>query len=172
MAEIVQYSRNGESVYPVTIVEAIADATRMKNLRTVLTEVETKAAGWRLVQDSENPLKYTLVDSDGEAHGIINIPIDTFLDSATYNATTHILTLVFNTASGKTAVVVDLGALVDVYTEGDGISIEYHEISIQIDPASASFLSVSENGLRFGAEVISTTVYDNTNYPDITINAQ
>ena len=89
---------------------------------------------------------------------------DGMLDSATYNAKTHILTLTFNTAAGKTEPInVDLGTLVDTYTAGDGLYFSdegHHNFAIKIAAGSEEFLSVDANGLKVSgiATAISTAV--------------
>ena len=88
---------------------------------------------------------------------------DGLLESATYNANTHILTLTFNTDAGKSAIDVDLGTLVDTYTAGDGLYFSdegNHNFAIKIATDSESFLSVGANGLKVSgiATAISTAV--------------
>lgn len=88
---------------------------------------------------------------------------DGLLESATYNANTHILTLTFNTDAGKSAIDVDLGTLVDTYTAGDGLYFSdegHHNFAIKIATDSESFLSVDANGLKVSgiATAISTAV--------------
>ena len=89
---------------------------------------------------------------------------DGMLDSATYNANTHILTLTFNTDSGKTDPInVDLGTLVDTYTAGNGLYFSdegHHNFAIKIATGSEEFLSVDANGLKISgiATAISTAV--------------
>ena len=76
---------------------------------------------------------------------------DGLLESATYNAKTHILTLTFNTDAGKSAIDVDLGTLVDTYTAGDGLYFSdegHHNFAIKIATGSEEFLSVDANGLK------------------------
>lgn len=88
---------------------------------------------------------------------------DGLLESATYNANTHILTLTFNTDAGKSAIDVDLGTLVDTYTAGNGLYFSdegNHNFAIKIATDSESFLSVDANGLKVSgiATAISTAV--------------
>lgn len=89
---------------------------------------------------------------------------DGMLKSATYDAKTHILTLTFNTDSGKTDPInVDLGTLVDTYTAGDGLYFSDegdHNFAIKIATDSESFLSVDANGLKVSgiSTAISTAV--------------
>ena len=76
---------------------------------------------------------------------------DGLLESATYNANTHILTLTFNTDAGKSAITVDLGTLVDTYTAGNGLYFSdegHHNFAIKIATGSEEFLSVDANGLK------------------------
>ena len=88
---------------------------------------------------------------------------DGMLDSATYNAKTHILTLTFNTAAEKSVIDVDLGTLVDTYTAGDGLYFSdegHHNFAIKIATGSEEFLSVDANGLKISGigTAISTAV--------------
>lgn len=88
---------------------------------------------------------------------------DGLLESATYNAKTHILTLTFNTDAGKSAIDVDLGTLVDTYTAGDGLYFSdegHHNFAIKIATGSEEFLSVDANGLKISGigTAISTAV--------------
>ena len=89
---------------------------------------------------------------------------DGMLKSATYDAKTHILTLTFNTDSGKTEpITVDLGTLVDTYTAGDGLYFSdegHHNFAIKIATGSEEFLSVDANGLKISGigTAISTAV--------------
>lgn len=88
---------------------------------------------------------------------------DGLLESATYNANTHILTLTFNTDAGKSAIDVDLGTLVDTYTAGDGLYFSdegNHNFAIKIATGSEEFLSVDANGLKISGigAAISTAV--------------
>lgn len=91
---------------------------------------------------------------------------DGLLESATYDASTHILTLTFNTDSGKTDPInVDLGTLVDTYTAGDGLYFSdegNHNFAIKIATGSESFLSVDASGLKVSgiSTAISTAVGD------------
>lgn len=56
----------------------------------------------------------TYTDEDGGATNI-NLPLESFLDTAAFNAATQILTLTFNTQSGLSDINVDLSTLVDTY---------------------------------------------------------
>ena len=90
---------------------------------------------------------------------------DGLLESATYNANTHILTLTFNTDAGKSAIDVDLGTLVDTYTAGDGLYFSdegHHNFAIKIATDSEKFLTVDANGLKIsGIEAAISTAVGN-----------
>lgn len=90
---------------------------------------------------------------------------DGLLESATYNANTHILTLTFNTDAGKSAIDVDLGTLVDTYTAGDGLYFSdegNHNFAIKIATDSEKFLTVDANGLKIsGIETAISTAVGN-----------
>ena len=90
---------------------------------------------------------------------------DGLLESATYNANTHILTLTFNTDAGKSAIDVDLGTLVDTYTAGDGLYFSdagNHTFAIKIATGSEKFLTVDANGLKIsGIETAISTAVGN-----------
>ena len=90
---------------------------------------------------------------------------DGLLESATYNANTHILTLTFNTDAGKSAIDVDLSTLVDTYTAGNGLYFSdegHHNFAIKIATGSEEFLSVDANGLKISgiAAAISSAKSD------------
>lgn len=148
MAKRIKLSVGGVTAYPITITEAVADINSNKTLSTIISEMNTKVSGYSIVKSETSDLVYYLKDSDGATKGTINIPQDTFLDSASFNAETSKLTLSFNTASGKQAVEVSLASLVDTYTNGNGINLSNKTFSINIDTNSESYLSVSEGGIK------------------------
>lgn len=73
---------------------------------------------------------------------------DGMVDNVSFDASTKTLTITFNTASGKEAIDVDLTSLVDTYTAGNGIAISGNVVSLKVDSASESFLSVSSSGVK------------------------
>ena len=148
MAQKVKLSLNGVTSYPVTIAEAVAVISKSKNLKDVLTELEALAGVTYSIEKDESGLVYTLKDSNGNSKGTINIPQDTFLDSASFDAGTKKLNLVFNTASGKEAIAVDMSALVDTYTAGNGVEIANHKVSVKVDSTSESYLTVGTGGIK------------------------
>lgn len=76
-----------------------------------------------------------LKDANGTDLGKINTADfvkDGMLDTATFDETTHILTLTFNTAAGKEEIPVDLTSLVDTY---DGSTIRLKNVAIPTEDA-------------------------------------
>lgn len=78
---------------------------------------------------------------------------DGMLDSASLEVNpsgqsegTYIL-LTFNTDAGKENIYVNVTSLVDVYTAGNGISIDNNIVSVKIASSSESFLTVTEDGV-------------------------
>ena len=84
------------------------------------------------------------------------------LKSATYNESTHILTLTFNTDSGVTQpITVDLSTLVDTYKAGDGLDlvttgVDHPTFKINLD--NSSYLAVAGGKLRFDDTAIHTKI--------------
>lgn len=143
-------------------------------------------AGEKLIQKNENKELFTdlCVDIKKETEGTFIVIYgdsgktkeisrvnanafvkDGLLESATYNANTHILTLTFNTDAGKSAIDVDLGTLVDTYTAGDGLYFSdegHHNFAIKIATGSEKFLTVDANGLKIsGIEAAISTAVGN-----------
>lgn len=148
MAQKVKLSLNGVTSYPITIAQAVAVIGKSKTLDAVLSDLESLAGVTYSIEKDSSGLVYTLKDSQGNPKGTINIPQDTFLDSASFSAETKKLTLTFNTASGKEAISVDMSSLVDTYTAGNGIAISNHVVSAKVDSASESYLTVGTAGLK------------------------
>ena len=146
MAKKIKLTQGGVVAYPITIVEAIADAANNKSLSEILTGLQTEAGGWKLEQDANSSLVYHLKDSEGNSHGTINIPQDTFLAGATFDGATSILTLTFNTASGKEAIEVPMQKLVDTYTAGNGLSVTDKKFDLVIK-AGEKYLEVTADGI-------------------------
>ena len=146
MAKKIKLTQGGVVAYPITIVEAIADAANNKSLSEIITGLKTEAGGWKLEQDDNSSLVYHLKDSEGNSHGTINIPQDTFLDGATFDGATSILTLTFNTASGKESIEVPMQKLVDTYTAGNGLSVTDKKFDLVIK-AGEKYLEVTADGI-------------------------
>lgn len=146
MAKKIKLTQGGVVAYPITIVEAIADAANNKTLSEILTGLETSAGGWKLEQDANSSLVYHLNDSEGNSHGTINIPQDTFLAGATFDGASSILTLTFNTESGKQAIEVPMQSLVDTYTAGNGLSVTDKKFDLVIK-SGEKYLEVTADGI-------------------------
>lgn len=146
MAKKIKLTQGGVVAYPITIVEAIADAANNKSLSEIITGLKTEAGGWKLEQDDNSSLVYHLKDSEGNSHGTINIPQDTFLAGATFDGATSILTLTFNTASGKEAIEVPMQKLVDTYTAGNGLSVTDKKFDLVIK-SGEKYLEVTADGI-------------------------
>lgn len=153
MAQKIKLSLNGVTSYPITIAQAVAVIGKSKTLDAVLADLEALAGVTYSIEKDESGLIYTLKDSLGNSKGTINIPQDTFLDSASFDAGTKKLNLVFNTASGKEAIAVDMSALVDTYTAGNGVEIAEHVVSVKVDSASESYLTVGKGGIKLSGIV-------------------
>ena len=93
-------------------------------------------ASIKLVKSAENSLQYTLMVND-EARGSINIPKDQFLKNVTYDSEGKQLVFTFVTLDEDEHVErVPVGDLKDIYTAGDGITINGDNV------ISADFSSV------------------------------
>ena len=161
------------------VIEPIIDAgTKIKEGEKLLQKNASKELFTDLCVDiktetvNEKPATFIVIYGDsGKTKEISRVDASKFvkdgmLKSATYDAKTHILTLTFNTDSGKTEpITVDLGTLVDTYTAGDGLYFSdagNHTFAIKIATGSEEFLSVDANGLKISGigTAISTAVGD------------
>ena len=70
------------------------------------------------------------------------------VDNVQFDPTSKVLTITFNTISGKEAIPVNLSSLVDTYTAGNGIAIAGNVISVKRDTNSEGFLSVGTAGVK------------------------
>lgn len=74
---------------------------------------------------------------------------DGMVSNVSFDSASKILTITFNTDSGKEAIPVDLSSLVDIYTAGNGIDITKNVVSIKVDPTSEEgFLSIGTAGMK------------------------
>ena len=73
---------------------------------------------------------------------------DGMVDNVQFDPTSKVLTITFNTISGKEAIPVDLSSLVDTYTAGNGIDITRNVVSVKRDTNSEKFLSVGTAGVK------------------------
>ena len=111
----------------------------------LLSDISGNFGEINLVKKSD--LEYELQVGDRIA-GTINIPEDQFFKGSEYNPETHILTLTFKTSEGDQSQDINLSGLIDVYTAGNGLSLEGKVFSIKLDQSTESYLEVTENGLR------------------------
>ena len=154
-------------------IDTVIDAgTKIKEGEKLIQKNESKELFTDLCVDIKKETEGTFIiiyGDSGKTKEISRVNANAFvkdgmLDSATYNAKTHILTLTFNTAAGKAEPInVDLGTLVDTYTAGDGLYFSdegNHNFAIKIATDSESFLSVGANGLKVSgiSTAISTAV--------------
>lgn len=73
---------------------------------------------------------------------------DGMVDNVEFDPKTKILTIIFNTVSGKQDIPVDLSSLVDTYTAGNGIAIAGNVVSVKRDTDSESFLTIGTAGVK------------------------
>lgn len=74
---------------------------------------------------------------------------DGMVDNVRFDPASKVLTITFNTVSGKEAITVNLTSLVDTYTAGNGITIAGNVVSVKVDPSSeGDFLSVGTAGVK------------------------
>ena len=99
-----------------------------------------------LLQIKQNGLDVSFL-FDGKQIGAMTIPSDRYLKSATFDANTNILTLVFITETGEQSIEVDMSALGNVYTSGNGLNLSSGgEFSIKLAPKETR-LKLDVNGL-------------------------
>lgn len=93
---------------------------------------------------------------------------DGMLDSVTYDKDNATLQFVFNTDAGKEQIDVNISTLIDIYTGGDGITIENNVVAIHLDEENESaYLTVSEKGLKLSGVVnINSRLEDAEEYID------
>ena len=106
-----------------------------------------------IVRDEEDSLTYHL-KIGGNIAASFTIPPDRFLKEASFKPDTNELIFVFMTAAGETTVPVGLKSLVDIYEEGNGLTLSAGKFSIKLN-ADEKRLIVDENGLRLDITDIS-----------------
>lgn len=73
---------------------------------------------------------------------------DGMVDKVQFDPASKVLTITFNTVSGKDAIPVNLSSLVDTYTAGNGIAIAGNVVSVKRDTNSENFLTVGTAGVK------------------------
>jgi hypothetical protein len=119
-----------------------------------------KDSGIELVPTSE--LQYTLY-VDGVNRGIIDIPKDNFLTDV-YVSEGDKLHFVFAVGDKQSDIEVDITKYIDIYTAGNGLTVENNKFSIVIEE-SEGYLTVSEKGLKLNgvSDAISSAVLTEEN---------
>ena len=116
-------------------------------------------------------LKYDSTSKKIQLLGINNVVIaeidatdfikDGMVDNVQFDPASKVLTITFNTVSGKEAIPVDLSSLVDTYTAGNGINITKNVVSVKRDTTSEKFLSVGTAGVKLsGVQTAINTAKD------------
>ena len=134
----------------------VADA--ISNLETSLTAALTVTMVDETSGSTEYAKVYSLYQGDNLV-GKINIPKDMFVKAAsvvrgTWNGDEFIenpdgpdIAIKIEFVNGD-IIYVNAQDLVDIYTAGDGISIDSNVVSVVIDEDSENFLTVSQNGVK------------------------
>ena len=121
-------------------------------------------------EDDEN-LIYTLL-VDGQERGTINIPRDQFLKDVSYNEETNNLEFTFivrgeDNEEVEKQINVNMTDLEDIYSAGDGLSLENKQFSVKVDADTQPYIEVSSNGVKvIGIDEKFNTV--NQNVTDLT----
>ena len=113
----------------------------------VEAQLDAKIEDVELVQDVDNPLKYTLM-VDNEPAGEILIPKDQFLKSVVYESETKDLIFTFSADSGDVVSKVNIAELVDTYTAGNGLQVADNQFSIKVDPTTQAYIEVGADGIK------------------------
>lgn len=99
----------------------------------------------------------SLLGIDGAVINSVNLPKSDLLKSASYDAATNELVLVFSTEEGDNEIRISLASLVDTYTAGNGVEInEQKVISIKVNPESVDALELTADGLKFNKNMFAT----------------
>lgn len=96
---------------------------------------------------------------------------DGMVENVSFDPSTKILTITFNTESGKEDIEVDLSDLVDTYTAGNGLALTGSAFSIKIDPTSQSYLTVGTAGLKLTGVASSAELTTYKTAADASIDA-
>ena len=113
----------------------------------ICTSAGSGAPTWKALTftTSNDGLTVTLA-LGGTTIGSFTVAQETYLDNVTYNGTTHVMTFTYNTASGQTAIDVDLSGLVDTYTAGNGLQLSSGAFSVKLKSGESN-LVVDSTGL-------------------------
>ena len=137
-------------------------------------------AGLNIEYNSTDKKIYLYGSAKDEAHKIGSVDCTDFikdgmLENATYDHTSHNLTLTFNTASGKEDIDVDLSKLVDTYKAGDGLALVTTDVdhpTFKINLDGSSYLkTVADGKLHFDDTAIHSKITSDINTKVNTLNA-
>lgn len=103
---------------------------------------------WERIYVEKSGLTYTL-KLGNYMIGKIELTQEIYLDDVKYNSDTNKLVFTYNTASGQSAIEVDLTDLVDMYEAGNGLVRDNGVFSIKIAPDSEKYLKATAEGLVF-----------------------
>ena len=141
-----------EQVLTHKIEDEVSRATREEQLLQSAVNSKISQIGVLRVSD----LEYNIT-ADGVAVGTISIPKDEHLIDASYDSLLKILTFKVITKDGEKTIQINISDLVDTYTSGDGLSLSNNQFSVQIDPNSERYITVSSQGIKFiGLDEIGT----------------
>lgn len=130
---------------PAATVTGVADSNKILGLSG------TKLTATLSLNYASNTKKIQLLGIDSQVVAEIDATAfikDGMVNTISFDPETKILTITFNTDSGKDDIEVNMSELVDTYTEGNGITISGNVVSLELDPATEGFLSVSASGLK------------------------
>ena len=136
-------------------------------------------AGLSIKYNSSAKKIYLYGSAEDEAHKIGEVDCTDFikdgmLNSATYNESTHILTLTFNTDSEATPITVDLSKLVDTYKAGEGLDlvttgVDHPTFKINLD--GSEYLTIAGGKLHFDDTTIHSKITSDIKDKVDTLNA-
>lgn len=149
-----------EQVLTHKIEDEVSRATREEQLLQSAVNSKISEIGVLRVSD----LEYNIT-ADGVAVGTISIPKDEHLIDVSYDPLLKILTFKVITKDGEKTIQINISDLVDTYTSGDGLSLSNNQFSVQIDPNSERYITVSSQGIKFIGldEIVTLTNKINTN---------
>lgn len=137
--------------------QAQIDIITAKNLEQD-EQLANKLESVELVKVSD--LLYT-IKVDGVDAGSITIPKDKFLKNVSYDKSSQDMKFVFITsADEEQTTTINLTDLVNVYSAGNGLSLENNKFSIALDPTCEQYLSVTASGIKLSgvSDAITTAV--------------
>lgn len=114
--------------------------------KAIVEEFDTKIGTITIKKSESNDLQYILY-VDGKVSGEVNIPEDQFLQDVIYDEESKKLVFTFKTSTGIKIVPVSLVDLIDIYTAGEGLTLENNKFSVRKCLGSQKYLEISSDGL-------------------------